>query len=208
MRPATQNAPNSTSTLLRHNSIWLLQQQFRIAKKAYQTHTSWRVLVGKPGLLFRATAVLWNYVARILYHKYGRLSRGLGGIFKFGFVGVFRLARTPVGSDALVAPRTEKTNFFLSGHSPTQNEQNFIGIGATRASLPTAVLATQQPDKPQFASLIPPTQKREAFRPLFSLCATGFFISTYHPYRRPCRRLREPQPWARACRRPRTRWSG
>ena len=29
--------------------------------------------------------------------------------FKYGFVGVFRLARTPVGSDALVAPRTEKT---------------------------------------------------------------------------------------------------
>ena len=90
MRPATQNAPNSTSTLLRHNSIWLLQQQFRIAKKAYQTHTSWRVLVGKPGLLFRATAVLWNYVARILYHKYGRLSRGLGGFSNLGLSVGFR----------------------------------------------------------------------------------------------------------------------
>ena len=93
MRPATQNAPNSTSTLLRHNSIWLLQQQFRIAKKAYQTHTSWRVLVGKPGLLFRATAVLWNYVARILYHKYGRLSRGLGGFSNLGLSKRYQIRR-------------------------------------------------------------------------------------------------------------------
>ena len=34
--------------------------------------------------------------------------------FKFGFIGEFRLAQTPVGSDALVAPKAQ-TFCFLMG---------------------------------------------------------------------------------------------
>ena len=38
----------------------------------------------------------------------------LGVVFKFGFIGVFRLAQTPVGSDALVAP-PHRTYRYVSG---------------------------------------------------------------------------------------------
>ena len=44
----------------------------------------------------------------------GCIKETIAKCFKFGFVGMFRLAQTPVGSDALVAP-PHKTFQYVSG---------------------------------------------------------------------------------------------